>query len=278
MAFKTILSVLGMNQGNRDLDLAVNICGSANAHLSVLVVSPAASVPIGTYADVVSDAWYEERQREARKLKVRCDDVTALLAASGISSDVTSEHAETALVGDVVGRRGRYSDLILFGPSLLADDTISDSALDGALFRSGRPVMFVPEKGDATLAPRKVAVAWDGSLEASRSVLNARDLLTAADDVRLVLVDPASGEGGHGQEPGADLAAYLSRHGAKVSVDRIASAGMAIADVLVQHASDNQIELLVMGAYGHSRLRERIFGGVTRSMLNRITIPVLMAH
>ncbi len=275
---RTILSVIGMNQGNRDLDIAAEICREANAHMSVLVVSPAASVPIGTYADVVSDAWYLERQRDAKKLQARVEDVTKLIDGKDLSTDISSEYAEIALIGDVIGRRARYVDLTLFGPSLLADDAISDNALDGALFRSGRPVLMVPEKTETTLAPKCVSIAWDGSLEAARAVGYSVDMLVAAEIVHVVLVDPVSGEGGHGAEPGADLAAYLARQNVKVTVDRVPSAGRPVSDVLTQHALDNKCELIVMGAYGHSRLRERIFGGVTRSMLNRVTIPMLMAH
>ena len=278
MSFKTILSVIGMNQGNRDLELASEICRDANAHMSVLVVSPAAAVPIGTYADVVSDAWYVERQRDAKKLTARVEEVTKLIDGKDLSTDISSEYSEVALIGDVIGRRARYADLTLFGPSLLADEAITDNALDGALFRSGRPVLMVPEKTKATLKPKSVSIAWDGSLEAARAVGAAMDLLIAAEDVRIVLVDPVAGEGGHGAEPGSDLAAYLSRQGIKPSVDRLPSSGHSVSDVLAQHALDNKVELIVMGAYGHSRLRERIFGGVTRSMLHRVTLPILMAH
>jgi nucleotide-binding universal stress UspA family protein len=278
MRFSTILSVVGMNQGNRDLDLAAEICRGAKSHMSVLVVSPAASVPIGTYADVVSDAWYIERQRDAKKLLSRVEDVTKLIGSKDISADISSEYTEIALIGDVIGRRARHADLTLFGPSLLADDAVMDNALDGALFRSGRPVLMVPDKGKTTLTPKTVTIAWDGSLEAGRAVGYSIDMLTGADAVRVALVDPVAGEGGHGAEPGADLAAYLARHNIKVTVDRLTSSGKAVSDALTQHAIDHNAELIVMGAYGHSRLRERIFGGVTRSMLNRVTMPLLMAH
>ena len=93
-----------------------------------------------------------------------------------------------------------------------------------------------------------------------------------------MLVDPAEGESGHGAEPGADVATYLACHGAKVTVDRLPSQGKTIAAMLRQHAEDTAAELLVMGAYGHSRLRERIFGGVTKSMLDSATLPILMAR
>jgi nucleotide-binding universal stress UspA family protein len=278
MTTTTILSVLGPNQGDRDLKLAAQVCESAGGHLSILAVGIASPVPIGTYADVMSDAWYVERQREAKKLNERVEVLEGFLAKSGLSGDVCGEYVELALAGEVIGRRARHADLTLLGPSLLADDAISDNALDGALFRSGKPALVVPETGTASLAPKSVVIAWDGSMEAARAVHMARSMLQSADAVRIVLVDPVAGEGGVGVEPGADMATYLARLGIKVSVERLPSSGKPIADVLVQHAGDTAADMIVMGAYGHSRLRERIFGGVTRSMLNNVKVPLFVSH
>ena len=113
MALKTILSVIGLAQGNRDLELATQLCRNADAHLSMMVVSAAASIPVGAYADVVSDAWYAERQHEAKRLTARVHEITALLATDTISADVSSGHTEYGLIGEVVGRRARYADLTL---------------------------------------------------------------------------------------------------------------------------------------------------------------------
>ncbi|MGO4838274.1 universal stress protein, partial [Rhizobiaceae sp. 2RAB30] len=140
------------------------------------------------------------------------------------------------------------------------------------------PVLLLPEASRASLRPKRVAVAWDSSLEAARAVREALDMLVAADEVRLVLVDPLAGESGQGAEPGADAAVYLARHGVKVAVDRLPSSGQSVATVLARHAADMNADLVVMGAYGHSRLRERIFGGVTRSMLEMPPLPILLAR
>jgi nucleotide-binding universal stress UspA family protein len=103
-------------------------------------------------------------------------------------------------------------------------------------------------------------------------------LLAAADEVRLAIVDPVEGEHAHGEEPGADAATFLARHGVNVTVDRLPSENHSVADVLRRHAVDTDAQMLVMGAYGHSRLRERIFGGVTRSMLEVPPLPVFLAR
>jgi len=150
--------------------------------------------------------------------------------------------------------------------------------VEGALFSSTRPLLILPQGFEPTLAPRRIMVAWDAGFEASRAVREALELIVQAEETVVALVDPVEGEAAHGAEPGADLAAYLARHGAKVHVDRLPRSGRSMAEVLRQHAVDCAADLLVMGAYGHSRLRERIFGGVTQSFLDEPSLPVFMAR
>lgn len=278
MAFKTILTVIGTETGDADLKLAAELCEETNAHLSVLVVALAAPPPIGEYAAVVSEAWLAERQADEEKLKARTEAVSAAIASRAISTDISSAYAEIASADEAVGRRARYADLIVAGPDLLAATTLKDKVIEGALFSSGKPLLIVPAGSRATLNPKRVLVAWDSRFEASRAVHEARSVLAAAQEVRLVLVDPTTGEFQQGGEPGADAAAYLARHGAKVTVDRLPREGRSVADVLRRHAVDTSSDMLVMGAYGHSRLRERIFGGVTRSMIEEPPLPILLAR
>jgi len=278
MAFKSILTVTGPDYGDGDLKLAAGLCAEIGAHLSVLVVQMAAPPPVGEFAPVVSNAWMEEREAEARRLDERSRAITDMLAAGEVSADVDAEHPEMAWSDESVGRRARYADLTFVGPEVLGGETLKEKVIEGALFSSGKPMLLVPEGAKATLRPKRVMVAWDARIEASRALREAIDLLASADEVRLVLVDPTERESGHGAEPGADAAAYLARHGVKVSVDRLPSEGLGIAAVLRRHAVDCGAEMIVMGAYGHSRLRERIFGGVTRSLIEEPPLPLFMAR
>ena len=278
MAFKTLLAVTGPDLGDGDLKLAIALCEEIEAHLAVLVVALAAPPPIGEYAAVVSDAWLQERQADMDMLQKRTAVVAALLASSPVSSDVSSEYPEEAGADDVIGRRARYADVTLLGPELLSRGILKSKAIEGALFSSGKPLLLVPEGSAPTLKPKRIMVAWDSRIEASNAVARSLDLLSAADNVHLVLVDPLEGETGQGAEPGADLATYLARFGVKVTVDRVPSQGRTAAATLRQYAIDISADLLVMGAYGHSRLRERIFGGVTRSMIDEPPLPILMAR
>lgn len=278
MAFRTLLSVVGVDAGERDIELAARLCEEAGAHLTVLVAALAAPPPIGEYAAMVSDAWFEERQEDVRALDERTRVVSGFAASQPVSSDVSSIYAEEAGAAQLIGQRGRYADLTLAGPDLLAGERLRGHCLEGALFFSGNPLLVVPDGSKATLKPRRVLVAWDARLEAARAMHEALPMLAEAEEVRLVLVDPVPGERQHGEEPGADAAAFLARHGARVTVDRLPREGRSVADVLRRSALDMGADMMVMGAYGHSRLRERIFGGVTRSMLDNPPLPVFMAR
>lgn len=278
MSFKTILTVAGADFGDGDLKLAATLCEQVEAHLAVLVLTLASPPPVGEYAAVVSDAWLEERQSDLEKLRRRTGEVSALLGSSTISHDVLSEYVEEAWADDLVGRRARYTDITVLGPELLSQDTFKRKVIDGALFSSGKPLLLIPQGCAPTLRPKRIVVGWDSRIEASNAVARSLFLLREAEDVHLALVDPVAGEDHQGGEPGADAATYLARHGVKVTVDRLPSQGRTVAAALQQHATDISADLLVMGAYGHSRLRQRIFGGVTSSMIEEPTLPVLMTR
>ena len=277
MSFKTILTVTGADFADGDLLLAAGLCEQAKAHLSVLVIAFAAVPPIGS-AGALSVAWLEEREEDMKQLDRRTTAVSTLLAGLAVSGDVCSDYTELGRGDEAIGRRARYADLTVIGPSVLAGGTLKEKAIEGALFSSGKPLLLVPAGATPTLRPKHVLVAWDSRIEASRAVRESLDMLKAADDVRLVLVDPAMGEDFHGEEPGADAAAYLARHGVKVTIDRLPAMNRSVSEVLRQHALDTSAELMVMGAYGHSRLRERLFGGVTKSMVAEPPLPILLAR
>lgn len=278
MPFKTVLTVTSPDLGFSDIDLAASLCESVEAHLATLVVQTASPPPIGEYAAAVSDAWLQERQEEERRLEARREALIAHLARKTLSADIVTEYPELAWADEVIGRRGLYADVTLAGPEVLATETLRPKIIEGALFASGKPLLLVPDAGSATLWPKRILIAWDARVEAARSVYAALDMLKAAKDVRVVIVDPRAGETAHGAEPGADVATYLSRHRIMASVERVPSQNLAVADVLQRCARDFDSQMLVMGAYGHSRLRERIFGGVTRSVLEAPPLPVFLAR
>ncbi|MBB6303724.1 universal stress protein [Rhizobium leucaenae] len=277
MQAKTILSIIGVNQNDEDLRAAIELCRAAGAHLSVLLTALAIP-PVGGYGEISSSAWAEERERQLEKLGDQLAAAKSLLQSSDISFDVNDLFTEYGWVENEIGERARYADLTVIGGGLLAETDMRWRILDGALFQSPAPILVVPKRYTASLRPRTVLVAWNSGNEASHAVRIAMDQLTAAQNVCVTMVDPHASIRRNGEEPGADIATFLVRHGAHVSIDILASGGKAIAEVLRQHAADIGADLIVIGAYGHSRMRERIFGGTTRSMLDAATIPLMMTR
>jgi nucleotide-binding universal stress UspA family protein len=278
MAIRTVLSIIGADQSDEDVKAAVALCEASQAHLTLFVVALAAPPPIGDYAVYVSDSWYEEREEDTANLKKRTEAVKEAVSRSGISAEVNSAYVEMAYLNNAVGERAIYADLTLLGSELLTNKYMQEAVLDGALFHSRTPALLLPKGSKPTLTPKRILVAWDSSVEASRALSESLGILQAAEEIHVTMIDPDASESGSGAEPGADIATYLARHGLKIIVDRLPGSGRPTADVLKQHAVDMAADLIVMGAYGHSRLRERVFGGVTKSMLEAPILPLFMAR
>ncbi|MFC0807183.1 universal stress protein [Ensifer sp. P24N7] len=277
MTYKTILLIIGANDQEKDLAAAADLSATAGAHLSVLVVQLAAPPAVGDYA-ALSVALLDERAEEMKQLDEAVKRARATLKDLGISFDANGIYCQTAWADDDVGSRARYADVTLIGASLQTDPSLRSRAIDGALFYSARPVLLATNRQPVTLRPKKILLAWNSTMESARAAREAMALMESAEEVNVVLVDPSAAPARNGEEPGADIATYLARHIVNVTVDRLPSAGRRVEEVLNQHAIDISADLIVMGAYGHTRLRERIFGGVTKAMIERPIVPVLMVH
>lgn len=177
----------------------------------------------------------------------------------------------TGREADQVERFGRLSDVIVVSHPDAAEGD-GEATLDAALFGSGRPVVLAPPIAGQGFGKR-IAVAWDGSKEGACAVTAALPMLVKADEVVII----TAREGGDVTEP-SDLARYLARHGIEAKTWAYSPGSESIADGLLEQAEHARVDMLVMGAYGHSRLRERILGGATQGILDRSKIAVLMMH
>ncbi|WP_334186692.1 universal stress protein [Noviherbaspirillum sp.] len=183
--------------------------------------------------------------------------------------------------GDALCLQGRYSDLIVVGQTD-PDERLPAERTDVpeyVVLNSGRPVLLIPYAGKFEVVGHRVIVAWDGSVEAARAVTAALPLLSKAKQVQVVVFNPSVGPDGHGEVPGADIALYLARHGLNVDVSsQNTGDSIDIGNAVLSYACDFGADLLVMGGYGHARLREVVLGGVTDTILHAMTVPVLMSH
>lgn len=189
---------------------------------------------------------------------------------------VIDDEAGTALC-----LQARYSDLLIVGQPDPDEAPPAERAhmAEYVLMNCGRPLLLIPYAWKFGVVGKTAMVAWDGSLEAARAVSGAIPLLRQAKLVQVTVFNPEIGPRAHGEEPGADIALYLERHGIEVEVARQhVGDQLDIGNAMLSHAADIGADLIVMGGYGHARFREVLLGGVTQTILRSMTVPVLMSH
>ena len=175
--------------------------------------------------------------------------------------------------------QARYADLVIVGQADPDDVSMTPADLPEAVaLATGRPMLVVPHIGVNTRPGQIVMLCWNASRESARAASDALPFLTRAQKVILLAVEPKPSAFGHGEEPGADAAAWLARHGVDVTVQRDVADDDDIGNVILSRAADYGVDLIVMGLYGHSRLREMVLGGASRTLLSSMTVPVLMGH
>jgi nucleotide-binding universal stress UspA family protein len=179
---------------------------------------------------------------------------------------------------DLVSMHALYADLVVDGQDDPDDPPLGRQLPEHLVLATGRPILLIPYIGAGATMGDRVVIAWDASREAARAVIDAMPILVRASAVMVVTVNPRQKDFGHGEMPGADIALHLARHGVEAEVQRVENRDMDVGNALLSHLADVGADLLVMGAYGHSRLREIVLGGATRTVLGDMTVPVLMSH
>lgn len=281
MSYKVIL-VLADQAGNahQRIALAAALAEQFNAHL--IGAAAAAALPIvypGGWA-VDGPAYSAWLSAQSGTVEQQAKDSLRAFAESAAVQNIRS--FETVQMDDDPAQglsvRAHYADLVVIEQTDPAQPKLATPSdlPEYVIMSSGRPVLLVPFAGSFASCGKRPLIAWDGGMSATRAVTAAMPLLVRADNVDVAVF---SGDPGDfvGDNPGDDIALYLSRHDVKTNVIRSENAiedGRALLDLARDHGND----LIVMGGYGHSRLRELVMGGVTRTVLRLMTLPVLMAH
>jgi nucleotide-binding universal stress UspA family protein len=191
----------------------------------------------------------------------------------------TEWRRESGYADAVLAVQARYADLLVVGQADPDDPSMTPPDLPEVLaLATGRPTLVVPHDGVQAKPGSTVLLCWNAGRESARAASDALPFLKAAKKVVVLVVDPKPSGTGHGAEPGADVAAWLARHGVDVTVQRDTAAAADVGSVILSRAADHGADLIVMGIYGHSRLREMVLGGASRTLLSTMTVPVLMAH
>lgn len=179
---------------------------------------------------------------------------------------------------DALALHGRYSDALVVSQRDPEGDYTPSDMPDRLILSVGRPVIVVPYVGRYATVGQNVIVAWDASRLATRAVNDALPILQAAKKVTIIALNPHGGDQGHGEMVSADIALHLARHGVKAEATYVHVDDIEVGDMLLSRAADAGADMIVMGAYGHRRLRELVMGGVTQHLLGHMTAPVLMSH
>jgi nucleotide-binding universal stress UspA family protein len=269
------------------LALAAVLAEKFKAHLIGVAAAPPladAFGPVG-YDAGIGPVSFDSDEFVARR-KAQAERAAAAVEAEHAEFErVASRHglsAEWRLAADWSGSElaihARYADLAVIGQVHPNDDRLITVDPADVALGSGCPVLVVPHAGRHETIERHALIAWNASREARRAVQDALPLLKLVRSVTVLSVGSHRAVGGRGGEAGADIALHLARHGLKVTVEQTLAGDLEPADVLLSRAVDLGSDLIVMGAYGHARLREMVLGGATRSILRQMTVPVLMSH
>lgn len=250
------------------------------AHLTGLFTNP---LPEYTYVTDASDTavaiiaqMREEARTEGDAIETR---LNVRLRAFDVPSEIRRFDAVLSELEVRMPQEARWGDIFVACRPYGSDRASAwRQVIEAVLFGSGRAIYLVPETLGAGKLPRQPFVCWSNSREAARALSEALPFLKSAGQAVLAIADPDTGSGASWREPAADVARHLHRHGIKTEVAEIALGRHTPAEALLHEAHQRQSDLVVLGGYGHSRLREWALGGVTRDMLLSADMPLLLAH
>jgi nucleotide-binding universal stress UspA family protein len=256
-------------------DFAISTAALFDAHLSA--ISFAYEPPVGGsvfdgLTPSIIDAWRAERMDAAEQARGAFEQNAR---RAGLQTDTRVIAASTAGAADIISTIARSYDLSIL-PQSEPDDDVSDTlAIEATLFGSGRPVLVVPYIQKAAIKLDRVIVCWDGSRNAARAVGDAMPFLKRAKTIDVVTVEHKESRK---ELRGAQIAEHLARHKLRIDLKPIVAPNTDVASVILSYAADSSADLIVMGGYGHSRLREFVLGGMTFDIMKSMTAPVLMSH
>jgi nucleotide-binding universal stress UspA family protein len=272
-----VVFIDGHTEPERILEFAGTLAQEHGARLiSVFMQPEAAATPPEMFArgkGIVNVIEAHQAQLEGIEANYRAQ-FEGIVRRHGIQSEWRS----LPYLSSEVGVHAYYADLVVIARPESAGQTAGPPGLaESLVLSSGRPIIAFPPCGTVSRV-RRILVGWNATRESIRAVADALPLLVKTEAVEVLVADHQRHPEGHGQEPGADIARHLARHGAQVEVQRVSSPGEDVGRLLLSQAATFRADLLVMGAYGHTHLREWMFGSVTRTVLYEAGLPVLMSR
>jgi len=284
MTHRTILIVVGKDAPRAELAATLEALRPGSAHAVIVILGEmpvfpyyASGMPFyGTTG--VPIEWQERVEALKSAVETKSDEAKTLLKEHGVSGEVATLICEPSRVAETIGRRAALCDLAMIGEDLRQSETLFQQIVYGILFDSPIGVVLNDAEGATLATPKRVFIAWNSHLSSARAAHLALPMLRQAEEVIVATVDPVKGEFGEGEDPGVDVATWLSHHGCTVTVQQYPSGGQSVGDCILDRARDAGAELIVMGSYGRSRTREALFGGTTRTLIEQTEQRVFLAH
>jgi nucleotide-binding universal stress UspA family protein len=257
-------------------DYAISIATALKAHIVGVGFIYEPIIPGSVLGGVPTDLIEVQREENSKSAKAATARFETAVKQADLSFESRILDASIAGAADLFGRIARRFDLAVVGQAQRQSGASEELLIEGALFGSGRPVIVVPYIQKQGLVLDRVVACWDGSRPAARAIADAMPFLTRARNVEILVVIAERDKSG--EITGTNMARHLARHGVKVEIKRLAAGNTDVQAAILSHATDVGADFMILGGYGHSRLREFILGGVTRSILASMPVPVLMSH
>ena len=267
-------------EGEKRIDYAAALAHRCDAHLAgIHVVSAVRPEYRSDYYVIGEKAIRAALASQKAADEAVTSDVRRRFEAISAKRDLRAEFRVIRRGGpdDDLTLNSLHSDLVVIGQREL-QELRGYTSPEKLLLSSGAPILVIPSGWKSESIGNKILVGWNASREARRAVADALPFLVAASSVTLLVVDSEQRAGRHGEEPGADIALYLTRHGARVEIEQVLSRGSPVAEIILSYATDHGVDLIVIGAYSHARSVEMLFGGVTRTLLKLAPVPLLMSR
>jgi nucleotide-binding universal stress UspA family protein len=258
------------------VDYAISVAKAFDAHLAGLAFAYEPFVP-GTVFDGVAASIIATYRAESEKAgKAAAAKFDEAVRGTGVSAESHLLESGPTGAGELFAHMARHFDLSVVAQPDPEKDSLEELLPEAALFGSGRPVLVVPYIQRTGLKLDRVLVCWDGSRTAARAIGDAMPFLERAKSIDVITV--SKDQGRRDELPGIDIAHHLARHKLRVDLKRIVATDIDVTSAILSHAADTGADMIVMGGYGHSRLREFVLGGATRGILSAMTVPILMSH
>ena len=271
-----VVNLTGGHPQDFAADFAISLAEGFSAHIAGVAFIYEPIIPGDMLGGIPTDLIEVQREENRKAAEAAVDRFEAAAKAAALSAETRVVDASLAGAADLFGRIARRFDMAVVGQARREQGASEELLIEGALFGSGRPVVVVPYTQQEGLRLDRILICWDGSRPAARAIADAIPLLSRAKTVDIVVVIGERDKSG--EITGRNMRRHLARHGIETEIKHITASGGVAQNAILAHAAETGATFIVMGGYGHSRLREFILGGVTRGILKSMPVPVLMSH